>query len=103
MNKHIGSIKKSKGIGTLALLAALLGSVCLVRVNGSSLYNYLFGLMDISNQLITPTIFIVLSVAGIELGAVKSQDWGARVGMVWCIVNAVLGFTLIVDLFSWIR
>lgn len=92
--------KKMMGIGSFALLFALLGTVCLIRVNDNSLYNYLFELVGITSQYITPIILAVLSILGIALGYVKKQDWGAKAGMVWSIVNIVLGITVITSLFS---
>lgn len=92
--------KKKTGIGSLALLSALFGTLCLFRVNESSLYNYLFGLAGVASQYLTPIILIVFSIAGILLGYLKRRDWGAKAGMVWCIINVVLGFTVIMNLFS---
>jgi len=92
--------KKLMGVGSLALLFAFLGAICLFKVNGESLYNYLFDLIDLNSQYINSIIFIVFSILGLLLGILKKQHWGAKIGLIWCILNLIGGSSEIKNLFS---
>ncbi|GAA3410662.1 hypothetical protein ACFFNY_21205 [Paenibacillus hodogayensis] len=96
MNKE----KRTLGIGSLALLFALISMVSLIRVNGSSVFDYLFGLADVSSRYITPSVIFLLSVSGIIIGFLNRRDWGSKWGGVLCVLNLISGVSLVTSWFS---
>jgi len=52
------------GLGALTLLLALLGSICLIKVNGNPLIHFLPGFKDLNSLVINLIVFILITIAG---------------------------------------
>jgi len=92
--------KKTVGIGTLTLLLALLGSICLIKVNGNPLIYFLPGFKDLNSLVINSIIFVIITLAALTLGWFNKQHWGTKLGLIWCILNLISGISEIKNLFS---
>jgi len=92
--------KRTIGTGSLALLLAFISILSLIKVNGSAIFDYLFGVAGMTSHFITPSIVLVLAAAGIFIGLRHKQDWGSKVGGILCALNILTCITLYIDLLA---